>query len=531
MQQRSLKFNTAMNLLYTAGRFLFPLFIFPYTSRVLGPEGNGKNAFAIAVTQGFILVASVGVPYFGIREIARVRDDRGLLRKTALELFSIHGVSVLIAWLLFLACFASSERLRQEPQLMLAYGAGILLSCFDLSWFFQGLENYTYTTSRYLLTQLLGIVGIVLLVRDATDYVWLGWISLATSLLVCAINLRHFLRQFRHPEEAPAAPAPIIPSEDQAEGDGTRITALSPPASLVAGITTAAAGFNPGRFLGPLRLMALWTLVEAIRANADILMVGCWTDDRTTGLYNASVRLFRLAAALLTCIGAVLLPRLTNCLARGDRKEYDRLLNLSFRFTLTFGLPAVAGILLLAPDLVRVFAGPGFAGAIPSVRLLAPLVLLSGLGSIAGSQVLYPHGKEKTFFWFSAAGALLIITGGGLLIPTYGHIGAAIALLATETVVVGGLLVVAAPIVPLGWRAPRNLLTLLNTAIMTLLVLELLQMTAAWGALPRLALAVAGGLGSYLGLLLLEKDPIIFGPLKPYLQRFSRFRHPRGGTP
>jgi len=62
-----------MNFAKVAATMIFPLITFPYTSRVLGPEGSGKNNFAYSLVGYFILVGAIGIPLYGIREVARIR--------------------------------------------------------------------------------------------------------------------------------------------------------------------------------------------------------------------------------------------------------------------------------------------------------------------------------------------------------------------------------------------------------------------------------------------------------------------------
>jgi O-antigen/teichoic acid export membrane protein len=47
--KKSLKLNVIMNAILNMSAFIFPLITFPYVSRVLGPDGNGKVAFATAL--------------------------------------------------------------------------------------------------------------------------------------------------------------------------------------------------------------------------------------------------------------------------------------------------------------------------------------------------------------------------------------------------------------------------------------------------------------------------------------------------
>lgn len=60
-----------MNMLLTTSAFIFPLVTFPYITRVLLPEGNGKIAFANSVINYFSMFAMLGIPTYGIRACAQ----------------------------------------------------------------------------------------------------------------------------------------------------------------------------------------------------------------------------------------------------------------------------------------------------------------------------------------------------------------------------------------------------------------------------------------------------------------------------
>ena len=67
MKIRSIKFNFIMNAILAASTIVFPLITFPYISRVLLVEGNGKIACASSVVNYFSMIASRGITTYGIR--------------------------------------------------------------------------------------------------------------------------------------------------------------------------------------------------------------------------------------------------------------------------------------------------------------------------------------------------------------------------------------------------------------------------------------------------------------------------------
>ena len=101
-------FNMAMQVL----NLLFPILAIPYTTRLFGPEILGEVNFANSVVQYFILIASAGIPVYATREIAKARDDAGLLRKKFKELAILQIVFTVFSLLIYAIVIVSIERFR-----------------------------------------------------------------------------------------------------------------------------------------------------------------------------------------------------------------------------------------------------------------------------------------------------------------------------------------------------------------------------------------------------------------------------------
>ena len=86
---KSIKYNFIMNFILTVSNFLFPLLTFPYVSRVLQVEANGKVAFVSSVVSYFMMIGSLGIPTYGIRAASRVRDNKKKLSIVVQELLII----------------------------------------------------------------------------------------------------------------------------------------------------------------------------------------------------------------------------------------------------------------------------------------------------------------------------------------------------------------------------------------------------------------------------------------------------------
>lgn len=102
MKSKSISLNFIMNFLLTASSILFPLITFPYVSRVLGPTGTGAVAMGTSLVSYFTMVAMLGIPTYGIRACAKVRDNRQKLSQIVQELLIINLIMALISYLCLL---------------------------------------------------------------------------------------------------------------------------------------------------------------------------------------------------------------------------------------------------------------------------------------------------------------------------------------------------------------------------------------------------------------------------------------------
>lgn len=126
-KKKSLKINMLMNAILTMSGFIFPLISFPYVSRVLSPVGTGKVAFAISLVTYFSMFAQLGVPTYGIRACARVRDDKIKLSRTVQEVFLINAFMSVLAYIVFAGAIIFVPQLNQDKWLYIIVGLTIFL--------------------------------------------------------------------------------------------------------------------------------------------------------------------------------------------------------------------------------------------------------------------------------------------------------------------------------------------------------------------------------------------------------------------
>ncbi len=156
---KSITVNFIMNTILTMSSFIFPLITFPYVSRILLPEGTGKVSFVTSVVSYFAMFAQLGIPVYGIRACARVRDDRRELSRTVQELFLINLImSILVCMVLYMAVIYI-PRLNNEKSLFIVISLLILFNAIGMEWLYKALEQYTYITIRSMLFKLVAVIA------------------------------------------------------------------------------------------------------------------------------------------------------------------------------------------------------------------------------------------------------------------------------------------------------------------------------------------------------------------------------------
>ena len=170
MKIHSVKFNFIMNFIMSASSIVFPLITFPYISRVLMATGNGKVATASAVITYFNMFASLGIPTYGIRACAKVRDDKEKLSKTVQELLIINSITMFLTCIVFVVTVALVPEFAAEKELYIINGIGMVLNMFAITWLYNALEQYAYITVCNMVVKLLSLVLMFLLVHNPEDY-------------------------------------------------------------------------------------------------------------------------------------------------------------------------------------------------------------------------------------------------------------------------------------------------------------------------------------------------------------------------
>ena len=177
--------NYLYNVGYQVLAIIVPLITSAYVSRVLRPEGVGANAFTNSIIQYFILFASMGIGYYGNRQIAYVREDSHKMAQTFWEIQIVKTIMTLLSIIAFEIFMMFYTR---QPEYMIAQSINLVAVAFDISWFYEGIEDFKVTVLKNSFVKLLSMVAIFSLIKGPYD-VTLYIVVLAVSTLLGNLTL------------------------------------------------------------------------------------------------------------------------------------------------------------------------------------------------------------------------------------------------------------------------------------------------------------------------------------------------------
>lgn len=390
----SIRKNLAYNFLLSVSHVLLPLISIPYVSRVLLPDGIGQVSFIDSFTYYFINIAEFGIVLYGIREVAKHRNQPEALSKLVSELLALHVITSLAAMLLYACSIIFLLGKIHDHRLIWFSVSYLLVNSFACEWYFMGMERFRYITLRSLLSRSLGLLSLFLLVKGPSDY----FIYYLIMVLAAIINsIWNNILLFRE-------------------------------------VKISFRNLQLRRHIRSTRIIYAISLVYGITLMLDNVLLRLVSSSAAVGIYAFSAKLVRTASLLLTDSITVFFPRIVALRNEGDNEKMETVMQKNLHLLVFFAVPASMGIGLLAGPLVRSFLGGRFEASIVPVQILALYPLLKCLGLFFNNQVLLAHQLEKQSLVSQIAGNFLFIPFTLILSAQFAFNGAAIALVLAELI-------------------------------------------------------------------------------------------------
>lgn len=394
MSKRSISRNYLYNLFYQILVIILPLITTPYLSRVLGAESIGIYSFTLSIATYFVLFGSLGVNMYGQREIAYLQEKKHERTIVFFEILIMRFITMFISLIIFGVSYGISGEYAIYYRILILE---LINQMLDISWFFQGIEEFKKTVIRNSIVKIVFAISIFIFIKEPDDllkYIFiitisnlLGTVSLWMYLprYVDKIKVRE-LKLFRH---------------------------LKPTISL---------------FI-PQIAIQIYTVL-------DRTMIGFFCENKSeVGFYEQSQKVVKLLLTLVTSLGTVMTPRMANIFAKGEENKIKEYMKKSFGFMSFVAFPMITGIILIAKEFVPIFFGDGYNEVSILIQAISPIILFIGMSNIIGYQYLLPSKQQKAYTISVTLGACINFILNILLIKNIGALGAAISTVIAELTV------------------------------------------------------------------------------------------------
>ena len=385
--------NYAYNLSYQLLVIILPIITTPYVTRVFSSDDLGTYGYFNSIVTYFILLATLGVANYGTKVISGHRKE---IEKNFWGIYSLQlGATVLSLSLYSVLCLTLP--FMQNP---VAYilGLSLVSKGLDISWLFQGLEDFRKITARNITVKLVGVSSIFLFVKSASDlylYVFLLTAFELLGQLSMWLPAREFIGR------------PHFDLE------------------------------YAKHHLKPVILLFLPQVAISLYVTLDRTMLGALASTKDVGIYDQALKLVNILLTLVTSLGSVMLPRVSSLLSEGDHKAVNKMHEMAFLIYNVVIFPIIAGMLIVNEDFVQFFLGQDFQDARYAIAIMIFRMFFIGWTNIMGIQILIPHNKNKEFMVSTTVPAILSVGLNLLFLPKLGYIGAAIVSVLTEALVWG----------------------------------------------------------------------------------------------
>lgn len=464
---KSISKNYIYNVSYQLLTLITPFITTPYLSRVLGPHGIGIYSYTTSIVSYFILLSSLGIANYAQREIAYNQDNPQIQSRTFFEINLLRIILVSISLGVY---YLTIIHFPDDHLVYWIQALNIIAVLFDISWFFQGLEEFGKIVFRNFVIKVLSVVLIFVLIHNPDDlnkYIFLlGFMNILSGISIWFYLPRYLVK---------------VPWKE---------IKIFRNFSIIIQL-----------FL-PQVAIQIYTVL-------DKTMIGAITGSPLeNGYYEQAEKVVKLSLTIVTSLGTVMIPRIAYSYAHGKIDAIKEDMMRSYRFVWFLTIPMFFGFIAVSSNFVPWFFGPGYEKVVPLMQILSGLVIAIGLSNVTGIQYLLPTNQQNKLTLSVVIGAITNFVLNLLLIPHLQSIGAAIASIIAECVVTGVQFYIVRNVFSI-----VNIIASMKKYFISGCIMFAAIFTLAFILPPSIIhtfIIIAIGLGCYLGLLSLLKDSMLY---------------------
>lgn len=381
----NVKRNFIYNSIYQILLIILPIITTPYISRVIGAEGLGTYSYSYSIASCFALICVLGVGDYGSRSIAKVRDDKNELNKTFWSIYSLQLITSVIgisAYLIYIFLFANDNRIMLIIELIYVIALSI-----DINWLFSGLEEFKIIVFRNIVIKIMTLLSILFFIKDSNDLYLYTLIMALSSMFTQIISLSYLKRYIGF----------------------CKISLNDIKIHIIPNL----------KLFIPVMSFAIFKLVDKV-------MLGNLSNIEQVGYYENVVKVIDLPMGLITALGAVMLPRISNIIANGNKDQSIIYINNSMKFAMFMAFGICFGIASISDTFTPIFFGIEFMACVDLLKVMSMIVILKAWENVIKTQYLIPNSYDDIYIKSNIFGSIVNIISNIYFISKLDALGAVI---------------------------------------------------------------------------------------------------------
>ncbi|EJR48925.1 hypothetical protein IIM_04102 [Bacillus cereus VD107] len=391
--------KTLKNIIYVAIQqfvnTILPFLTIPYIARVLGVEQNGVYSYSLTIVNLFVVFFSFGFAVHGTNVIAQSKGDLQKIKYLEIQilrmLFLIIGLCIFILFITFYP-------LNNNKILFVLQGLLILVSFFDISWYYQGIGDFKKVVTRNISVKLIGTLSIFLFVKGSGD-LWIYIILMnGSQLLGNMILFKETFSLFKYLKY-----------------------------------------INIKRFIPHIKIsffLFLPNISVLVYSSFDKILLGSTGDINGLSNYQQVQRIIAFMYVFLMIPSPVMIQKIAHFRSTVQFKQADLIIRTGLNMYVISGGFLIFGILLCSQEFINLFLGEEYYEAINLFILMSPVLIAKTVGGVIGGWYLVPLGRNILHSIPLVVGTAISIILNMLLTPSLGATTATLILVLTELTII-----------------------------------------------------------------------------------------------
>lgn len=368
-----------LSLLQVAG-YVFPLITMPYLARVIGVEGFGKIAFAMAVMVWIQTIADWGFNLTATREVAQNRDDANKVSEIFSNVLWARCLLMGLSFVVLLLLIVAIPTFRENWEVLLVSFLIIPGHILFPDWFFQAVEKMKYITVLNVLTKLIFTLAIFVFIKEPGDYILQPLLSALGFAVSGVIALYIILRRWGYKLYAPKF--------------GTIIETIKSSTDI---------------FIN--------NLAPNLYNSLSVVLLGIFSGGIANGIYDGANKFINIVCNILNALTRAFFPFLAR------KKEH---FSMYVKIVLSIAVVTSAAMWFAAPWLVDILLSPEFSESVIPIRILSISLIFYVMSSAYGSCNLIINKRERVLRQLTVLCSVIGLIIAVPLIYFYSYVGVAL---------------------------------------------------------------------------------------------------------